>query len=232
MPATLTSDSGVAPDTHAPEPRLRRYVAMGDSSTAGVPDDPEGTGRWPDELAAALGREHPDLDYHNLGVAGVTSREVVAGQLEPAVALAPDLVTLFCGANDVLLSVRPDIDGYRRNLSEIFSRLGSERPAAHVLTATCADFSPWLGFRPRSRRRVSEGIGALNDVTREEAARHGAHCLEFEHHPRAVERESFAADGVHPSRDANRRAAAAFLHAVSELRIEARPETPEAQGGP
>jgi len=203
---------------------------MGDSSTAGVPDDPEDTGRWPDELAAALGREHPDLEYHNIGVAGVTSREVAAGQLERAVALAPDLVTLFCGANDVLLAVRPDIDGYRRNLSEIFSRLGAQSPAPHLLTATCADFSPWGGFRPRSRRRVSTGLRALNEVTREEAARHGALCLEFERHPRAVERETFAADGVHPSRGANRRAAAAFLQAVAELHIEARLETPEAQG--
>ena len=232
MPATSPSDRGPEAHAGAPEPRLRRYVAMGDSFTAGVPGDPEGAGRWPDELAAALGRKRPGLEYHNLGVAGVTSQEVVVGQLERALALAPDLVTVLCGANDVLLSVRPDIDGYRRHLSEILSRLGGKGSAAHMMTATCADFSPWTSFRPRSRRRVRDGIRAVNDVTREEAARHGALCLEFARDPWAAERGSFSADGVHPSRAANRRAAAAFLGAVAELRFEARPETPQAQGGP
>jgi lysophospholipase L1-like esterase len=52
--------------TSRSEPRLvRRYVALGDSFTAGAPGgEPEG--RWPDELAAALRSVNPDLEYHNL----------------------------------------------------------------------------------------------------------------------------------------------------------------------
>ncbi len=229
MPATSPSDHLVAADARSPG--LCRYVAMGDSFTAGVPADPEDAGRWPDELATALGAKWPGFEYHNLGVAGVTSQEVLTGQLERAIALAPDLVTVLCGANDVLLAVRPDIDGYRRHLAEILSRLARE-PERLVLTATCADFSPWVGFRPRSRRRVSEGIAALNEVTRDQAARHGAVCLEFAEDPWAGERASFATDGVHPSRAANRRAAGAFLRAVSERRDQTRPETPPAGGSP
>lgn len=197
--------------------RLHRYVAVGDSFTAGVPGDPEGAGRWPDELADALLARHPGLEYVNLGVAGATSAEVAAGQLERAATLEPDLVTVLCGVNDVLLSVRPDIDGYRDAFTAVLARLRAGTPDAHLLTATCADFSPWLPMGPRSRRRVAEGLAALNDVTQAEAARHGALCLDFAGYPSAGDRENYAGDGVHPSRAGNRRAAAAFAEAVAEL---------------
>lgn len=212
MAATSRSEA-----TPARRTRLRRYVAVGDSFTAGVPDDLEGAGRWPDELAAGLEARHPGLEYVNLGVAGATSREVTRGQLEPAIALDPDLVTVLCGANDVLLSVRPDIDGYRATFAGMLDRLRSAAPGALVLTATCADFSPWLAIGPRSRRRVAGGLAALNEATHEVARRHGALCLDLAGHPGASDRRNYAADGFHPSRLGNRRAAAAFAAAVASV---------------
>lgn len=217
--------------------RLHRYVAVGDSFTAGVPGDPDGAGRWPDELADALRGRHPDLEYVNLGVAGATSAEVAAGQLERAATLEPDLLTVLCGVNDVLLSVRPDIDGYRETFATMLARLRAGAPDAEVLTATCADFSPWLPMGPRSRRRVAEGLAALNEVTRAVAARHGVVCLDFAGHPGAGDRENYAADGVHPSRAGNRRAASAFAEAVAELMADAdpdhdRPPDHRSEGGP
>ena len=84
---------------------MTTYIAMGDSFTAGV--EPE-KGRWPDELARALG---PDVHYENLATIGATSEQVERDQLPRALELKPDLVTLVCGAKDVLLSTRPDPDG-------------------------------------------------------------------------------------------------------------------------
>ena len=77
------------------------YAALGDSLTHGT--DPEGEGRWPDAVAAALG-----CGYANLAKIGATSRDVEDEQLGPALVLRADLVSLICGANDVLESVRPD----------------------------------------------------------------------------------------------------------------------------
>lgn len=228
MAATSPSDHDARPVPR----QLRRYVAVGDSFTAGVPGNPEGAGRWPDLLADALGARHPDVEYVNLGVAGATSPEVAAGQLDRAATLEPDLVTVLCGANDVLLSVRPDIDGYRKTFGAILARLGADAPEARVLTATCADFSPWLPMGPRSRRRVAEGLAALNEVTREVAAAHDVVCLDFAGHPHAGDRGNYAADGVHPSREGNERAASAFAEAVAELAGDARAPDHQPDGGP
>ena len=57
--------------------------------------------------------------YHNFGEAGATSSEVAAGQLPRCLELHPDLVTVVCGANDVLLSVRPDIDAHAAALAHV-----------------------------------------------------------------------------------------------------------------
>ena len=44
-----------------------------------------------------------------------------------------------------------------------------------------------------------QGVLALNDATREVAARHEVVCLEFAEHPGTRERDNFTADGFHPS---------------------------------
>lgn len=211
-------------------PRLRRYVAVGDSFTAGVPEDPEGAGRWPDGLAAALRERHPSLDYRNLAVAGATSAEVARQQLDAAASLEPDLTTVLCGANDVLLSVRPDIEAYRATFGEMLRRLSEASPGGLLVTATCADFSPWVPLGPRSRRRVAEGLTALNEATREVAHAQGAVCLDLAAHAGASERDNYAVDGVHPSQLGNERAARAFADAVAALERGRPPDTRPQEG--
>ena len=189
---------------------IRRYVAIGDSFTAGAPGVPD-AGRWPDEVAAAL----RPAEYHNLGVAGVTTGEVATEQLERCIELDPDLVTVVCGVNDVLMSVRPDIDAHAAALGRIFRTLRERLPEAIVVTVTTPPIAEHIGLRPRSRRRVERGIEALNEITRSLAARHGVLCLEWGDHPVARERENFAHDGFHPSATGIRRAALACAQALA-----------------
>jgi lysophospholipase L1-like esterase len=110
------------------------YVAMGDSFTAGF--EP-GKPRWPDELADALG---PGVRYENVAVVGATSEQVEREQLPRAVELRPDLVTLVCGANDVLDFTRPDPDAYGVRLSRMFARLrhGARHLGAAGEVSACA----------------------------------------------------------------------------------------------
>lgn len=184
---------------------MTTYIAMGDSFTAGV--EPE-KGRWPDELARALG---PDVHYENLATIGATSEQVERDQLPRALELKPDLVTLVCGANDVLLSTRPDPDGYAARLSGMFAQLRRAAPHAEILTATYPDLSRFLDLRPRSRARVEDGMRRFNDACRAVARRHGIMLLEGSKHPAAQHRGTFAEDGFHPSPEGHRRAAAEFL---------------------
>jgi lysophospholipase L1-like esterase len=193
---------------------INRYVALGDSFTAGAPGSEHGA-RWPDELAAALRRANPGLEYHNLGAAGATTAEVAAVQLDRCIQLDPDLVSVVCGANDVLLSVRPDIDAHAAALGNIFRTLRERLPGAIVVTATTPHLSRHMPLRPRSRRRVESGVVALNEVTRALAGRHGVLCLEFADHPTSRRRDNYADDGFHPSATGVRRAALACATALA-----------------
>ena len=187
---------------------MTTYVALGDSFTAGlVPGEP----RWADEVARALG---PDIRYENLAWVGATSADVERKQLDRAIELGPDVVTLVCGANDVLESVRPDADAYARRLARMFARLRREAPEAAVVTATYPDISRFLELRPRSRARVEKGMHVFNAACRAVARRHGIALLEGSDHPAAIERGTYAEDGFHPSEEGHRRAAVEFLRAL------------------
>jgi lysophospholipase L1-like esterase len=195
---------------------MTTYVALGDSFTAGlVPGEP----RWADEVARALG---PDTRYENLAWVGATSADVERKQLDKALGIDPDVVTIVCGANDVLESVRPDADEYASRLSRMFERLRREAPNASVVTATYPDISLFLDLRPRTRARVEKGMRRFNAVCRGVARRHGVALLEGFDHPAASDRSTYADDGFHPSEEGHRRAAMEFLRA---LRVRFRPST-------
>jgi len=84
--------------------RFERYVAMGDSSTEGL-DDPDGAGGyrgWANRLAERVAQAQGGLLYANLGVRGKRSREIREEQLGAALAMKPDLATVFAGSNDIL----------------------------------------------------------------------------------------------------------------------------------
>src|SRR2546429_8658297 len=83
-------------------PRLQG--ARGRSFAAGGFD----SAGFADRLARLLRAANPALEYRNLAVAGARTPEVVAGQLEPALDLEPDVVTLVCGGNDAPLAIPPD----------------------------------------------------------------------------------------------------------------------------
>ena len=188
---------------------MTTYVAMGDSFTAGT--DPSGT-RWPDELARSLGGR-----YVNLAEVGATSEQVETEQLERAHELSPDVVTLVCGANDVLLNTRPDADAYAERLSRMFTRLRREHPDVMILTATYPDISRFLDLRPRSQIRVERGMTRFNAACRAIARRHKVVVLEGFDHPVTEERSSFAADGFHLGPEGHRAAAREFLRALRRL---------------
>ena len=85
-------------------PRFSRYVALGDSTTEGLDDPyPDGTYRgWADRLAERLAVDNPDFGYANLAIRGRKVPQIRAEQLEPALALKPDLASVIGGLNDIL----------------------------------------------------------------------------------------------------------------------------------
>ena len=81
------------------------FVALGDSFTEGLDDrlsDQQGYRGWADRLAEMLAERRPGLRYANLAVRGKRLAEVATEQLPQAIAMAPDLVSLAAGGNDLL----------------------------------------------------------------------------------------------------------------------------------
>ncbi|MFT4287104.1 SGNH/GDSL hydrolase family protein [Nocardioides sp.] len=105
---------------------FQRYVAIGDSFTEGVgdpdPSRPNGVRGWADRVAEVLATHSPDFQYANLAVRGRKMLPILAEQIEPALALAPDLVTLNAGGND-LIRPKVDIDALIDALDVAVSRL-------------------------------------------------------------------------------------------------------------
>ena len=121
-----------------------RYVAIGDSFTEGMSDaDPERTNAyvgWADRLAAHLARvasqENRTFGYANLAVRGRLLDDIVGRQVDDAIALEPDLISIVGGGNDILRP-KADIDALAARLEKAVARLRAE--GADVLLATPVD---------------------------------------------------------------------------------------------
>jgi lysophospholipase L1-like esterase len=130
-------------------PIFKRFVALGDSTTEGL-DDPypgyplgeEVFRGWADRLADRLAVDNPRLEYANLAIRGRLIGQIHEQQLEPALAMEPDIASVVGGVNDVL---RPkfDIDVVGGHLETIVSAF-RER-AATVLVMTLPDLSSSSG---------------------------------------------------------------------------------------
>jgi lysophospholipase L1-like esterase len=174
----------------------RAYTAIGDSFSAGA-GCPPGTA-FTDLIAERLARGQDRFRYRNFAVDGAKSSAVLA-QVDDAIALEPDVVTITCGGNDVLFSTRPNVDAFTATLDEIFGRLRAARPDALMATMTAPE--TWLFYNrsPRTRARLGRGLAQLNPVIRRLAKQYGVACLEVAEHTDLSGPQTFAEDGLHPS---------------------------------
>src|SRR4051794_4976330 len=188
----------------------RRFVALGDSTTEGLMDPlPDGTGfrGWADRLAELLAAVEPDLLYANLAVRGKLARQVRETQLEPALALQPDLVSLLAGLNDML---RRTVD-IAAVIGELDGMVGRLRDAgADVLLFTLPDPVP---INPLARAAGGR-LALLNDAIREISTRRGTFLVELDRHPVSSDRRIWSDDRLHANSEGHRRIAAAAADAI------------------
>lgn len=183
----------------------RRYVALGDSFTEGMcdddpaamasPDEPDRYAGWADRLARHLGdlaaAQGDPFEYANLAVRGRLLDDVVGPQLEQALELSPDLVSLVGGGNDLL---RPavDVDSLGARVEAAVVRLRAA--GIDVLLATPTDPRDSGIFRPL---RLRHAVHAANISTI--AARHGCHVLDLWGLKSIQDWQMWAADRIHLS---------------------------------
>lgn len=185
-----------------------RLVALGDSTVEGLMDfGPDDTYvGWADRFAEHLAVRHPDLVYANLAVRGQTTAEVRATQLEPALALEPDVALLVAGVNDLL---RPRVDraALRENLLTMYRRL--HESGAQVLSFTMPDMARVAPLAVALRPRIEH----LNSVVREAAAAYGTIVVDFAAEPVAGHPALWHDDRLHVNTEGHRRIAAALAEA-------------------
>lgn len=190
----------------------QRYVAIGDSTTEGLEDpypahvhlyedhghslspshvDVEGSYRgWADRLAVHIAKSQPEpLEYANLAIRGYRLHEI-RRQLQPALDMRPDLMTIVGGVNDASKTSWNPHEA-RGHLAFMF-RKARER-GIEVLTFTMPDPAA-INWMVRPLRR---NIHQLNEVTREEAARYGVRVLDVAHYPIGIDRQLWHDDRLH-----------------------------------
>ena len=187
-----------------------RYVALGDSSTEGLEDPgPSGHHRgWADRLAQHVARaQDAPLLYANLAVRGRKTRALVEEQLRPALAMRPDLATVFSGTND-LIRKSFDLDGVIADLRTLHLALRDQ--GATVLTFTMPDLGEVVPFA----KRLSPRLQAFNGAVRDLCAETGTLLLDVAQHPEACDRRVWHEDRLHANAEGHRRIADGLAHVL------------------
>ena len=185
---------------------FRRYVAIGDSSTEGL-EDPDGQGGyrgWADRLAQHIADAQDEpLEYANLAIRGLRMKEIRLSQLEDALAMQPDLLTVFGGVND-LIAGPCDFDSIRADYVIIFGQ--AQRQGATVLTFTMPDPTAINPLGRYWRERAAK----LNAIIRAEGESRGVLVMDFEHYPVAEDPRLWFEDHLHGNELGHQTVAAAL----------------------
>ncbi|WP_431712129.1 SGNH/GDSL hydrolase family protein [Glutamicibacter uratoxydans] len=148
----------------------RRYIALGDSFTEGIGDpDESNPGRhrgWADRVAEQLSSSVENFSYANLAIRGRLIKQIVDEQLEPAIALNPDLISICAGGNDVL---RPggDPDKIADQLDAAIAKLAGTGATLLIFNGPDIRDTPVLGG-------IRGKVAIYNENVRAVAARYDA----------------------------------------------------------
>ena len=185
---------------------FRRYVAIGDSSTEGL-EDPDGLGGyrgWADRLAQHIADAQDEpLEYANLAIRGLRMKEIRVSQLDDALEMRPDLLTVFGGVNDIIAGPC-DFDSIRANYVIIFGQ--ARRQGCTVLSFTMPDPSTINPLGRYWRDRAAK----LNHIIRTEAESQGVLVMDFEQYAVAEDPRLWFEDHLHGNELGHQTVAAAL----------------------
>jgi lysophospholipase L1-like esterase len=181
-------------------PEFGTFAAIGDSFTEGLYDPgPDGGFRgWADRVADVMAARHPGFRYANLAIRGKLLDEILADQLPRAVELAPDLVSLAGGGNDILRG--RDVD----TLAAHFE------PAVAKLQAAGCRVLIFTGFDPRIFpviRLLRGRIAAYNMHLRGIADAYGCDLVDLWSMKTLQDNRAWDADRLHLTAEGHRRVA-------------------------
>lgn len=202
-----------------------RYVALGDSFTEGVgdpdPSRPNGLRGWADIVAEQLAERSEHFQYANLAIRGRLLGQVINEQVDQAVALKPDLVTIYAGGNDMM---RPkfDVDALIARYDDAIGTLAGTGATVLLFTAYDAGWSTVFG-KLRGRSAI------YNELVREIADQHDARIVDFWRFDEYDDLRMWDWDRLHMSEFGHRNMASRVLdvlgvdHTVAPVQLPSQP---------
>lgn len=177
-------------------------------------DDRTGLRGWSQRLAERIDAAQraaeggTGLLYANLAVRGRTTREIREQQLDRALAMEPDLATVFCGTNDVLQS-RFDIQAFTADVHAMQAALRAR--GATVLTFTLPDLTPLLPLA----RLIAPRIELMNAAVRAVCGLTGTRLVDFAQYPVTTDARLWDPDRIHANPAGHARIADALSEALA-----------------
>ncbi len=173
----------------------KHFVAIGDSLTEGIGDEVEGVAlkSWVEHFAQL---HEPHLTYTNLAKRGLLAKEIRVTQLEAAIELKPDLVSLIAGANDILKG-HWNATVYKKEMEDMLETLTNL--GAKIIIANLPDFSNRLPLPPEQKDVLKTQLLEANEIIQLLSNKYSLVQIDFWDHPMANDSKLLSKDLVHPN---------------------------------
>ena len=188
-----------------------RYVAIGDSFTEGIgdpePASPGGHRGWADRVAEVLATATPTFAYANLAVRGRLLQQILDEQVDAALELRPDLISISAGGNDI---IRPgtDPDDVAARLDAGVERLRRDGATVVMFNGPDIGGTPVLG-------RMRGKVAIYNENLHAVAKRHDAVVADMWALRELTDPRMWAPDRLHFSAIGHQTIAAMVLDALN-----------------
>lgn len=202
--------------TFVPHKKKFVYVAIGDSSVEGLgATSPDRT--YPAIIFAAVKKYYKQAYFYNLGRLDSDAHDVIIEQLDKAISLTPNLVTISLGTNDI--RHKRGIIEFEQDLQAILSRLKNETTAVVVIN-TIPDLSQAPIVKKLIKHLSRVLVRRFNKRIIRQAEKHGAilvDLFEMTSMYAASHPEMLSEDGFHPSDFGYALWANSVLHHIQHL---------------
>jgi lysophospholipase L1-like esterase len=174
----------------------KRFAVLGDSVAQGLGDPVPGYPDlpWCDRIAHELRLHQSGLSYFNQGKRDLKVGEVLATQLEKALAFGPDLALVVAGGNDAMRSSY-DPDLVNEALAAIIRPL--QATGADIITVSIFDISHAPAFPEKARESVRVRMVRFAEQTAALAERLGTIHVYCTGHPAERDPAMYSEDGMH-----------------------------------
>lgn len=181
------------------------YAALGASDAVGVGAVPLSNG-YVYLIAERIRAARGEVELHNFGYLGARIDHFLDSELPAAIAVAPGVVTVWAGSNDLIEG--DDAAVFGAKLESLLRQL-REGTAAQVFVGDLVDLTRAPRFRRDPSPAVTRArIAAFNAGIHAAVAATGAHLVPLSTVP--LDDSLFAWDGFHPSNAGYALLAAAF----------------------